>query len=145
MRNIVIVAPAGGGLLEADSRILLRPARQAVKQVMSVGKHVSGVMENREADNVLKKRQRRRRHAQFDVVHDQYRAPKGKTRYRIARSSLVQSESAMRVSASSEETLGQRQAHLRIRALPSRLRHDRIPKRSFNPDPGGAGQDEFLI
>ena len=84
---------------------------------MHVGKDVSGIVKDGETDVVLKERQGRRRHAQLNIVHKQRRAPQGKAGVGIARPRLVQSKSAMRVSAAGEKTLGQRQTHLRRRAI----------------------------
>ncbi len=61
VRNVVVVALARGGLMQAELRVFLAPAQQVVEQVMSIGKYVSGIVEDGKADVVLEERQGRRR------------------------------------------------------------------------------------
>src|SRR4029077_5450790 len=61
------------------------------------------IFKKHKADIVLDERQGSRRKTHFQVVEEKRAASQRKTGYRVARSCLIQSKSAMRVSAAREK------------------------------------------
>ena len=91
------------------------------------------VVENGEADIVLHQGQGGGRHAQFQVIDKESCATERKSGDRVARASLVQTETAMRVSTSGEEPFRQRDQLVIVHVL-SRLGHNGIAERIFDSD-----------
>ena len=77
MRNVVVVALVGRTLLQAQLRIFLPPAQQVVRHVVPVREDVAGIMENSEANIVLKVWKSSGRKTQFQVIQKQRAAPTG--------------------------------------------------------------------
>ena len=68
VRNITEIALRRGTLLQARLDVLLLPAQQIVKHVVTIRKNVAGIVKNREAQVFLKERQCRRRHAKLQII-----------------------------------------------------------------------------
>src|SRR5215470_3366816 len=80
LRNIVEITLSGGCVLQTQLRVLLLPPCETMDHLVTRIEHVAGVMEEREAQVVLKERQSWRREPQFEVVDEQSSSP-----YREAR------------------------------------------------------------
>jgi len=68
VRNITEVTLRRSALLQARLGILLLPAQQIVKHVMTIRKNVAGIMKNCEAQVFLEERQCRWRHAKLQII-----------------------------------------------------------------------------
>src|SRR5215470_4056347 len=87
--DVAVIALQGCAVLVTESRVLLAPATQIVKEFMAVGKYVTRIVEYYEADIVLHEWQGRGRKAKFDVVQKQSCAPERKSSKGIAWSCLI--------------------------------------------------------
>jgi len=70
VRNITEVTLRRSAFLHARLGILLLPAQQIVKHVMTIRKNVSRIMKNREAQVLLEKRQCRWRHPKLQIIKE---------------------------------------------------------------------------
>ena len=89
MRDIAVIALIRGVWLQAELRILLVPAEQVVQHGPAVGEDVPSVLENSEAQVVVKVRQRRWRETHFHVIYEQAAAADGESGNRVARACLI--------------------------------------------------------
>ena len=86
----------------------LMPAQQTRQHIVRCGEDVPHIVEDRKAESVPQVWQRNRRKAEFQVVDEQRRTANWKSGRWIARSCLIQPESAMRVAPAREELFRQR-------------------------------------
>src|SRR5258708_22404299 len=141
MRNVVIVAERGprprlersADSLRARCPILV-PPEKAVQHVRTIGKDVAHVVKNREAHIVLDERQCWRRKTQLQVIQEQGRASGGELGDWIARAGLVQSEAAVRVTASHEQALRERNKREARRGRLARQGNYSVPECVFDSD-----------
>jgi len=84
MRYVVIVALACGELVQAEIRVLLVPAQQAVQHVPAVGKDIPSILKKHEAQVVFNVGQIGWRKTHFQIVHEKRAAADGKAGYRVS-------------------------------------------------------------
>ena len=100
VRDVVVITLLRRVLMPANFRIGLMPAEQAARHILGTSKHVSHVVKNNKPNVVLNHRNGNSWKTEFEVVDEQGTAAERKAGERIAGSGLIQSEAAVRVTAS---------------------------------------------
>ena len=106
LRDVVVIALAGGALVEAEVLIGLFPVHKAMQHIVASGKNVPRIMKNYKADIVLQVGQGYWWETKLEIIQEQRAPSQRESSNWIPRASLIQSEAAMRVSAAGKEALG---------------------------------------
>src|ERR1700726_3212753 len=113
--------------------------------MIPVRKNIPHIVENREAHVVVHKWKCGWRQTQFQVIQKQGRAAGRKSGDGVSRAGLIQSETAMRVSAAHEKAYRQRNEVGVWRGRLARLCDDRVRKCIFQSDSSRPRKHELLV
>src|SRR5437763_8057567 len=107
-------------------------AQKTIQNVTRRGKNIAHIMKQHSAEIIADKRQRQRRSAQFKVVQEDCLPAQREASLQITRPCLVHAKSAMRIAATREKPLWQRNKVSRAEGF-------------FKPDAHGAGEYPALL